>query len=276
MVCVGGGIAINRLVGATVWCFCGLVSGGGGGGWCRGGTAGGWGGRGWVLRWFGVWASRRVVWVLPVRAVRSLWSLAGCGAEVWVGGGRMGIQAGLLSVGSGWLPGDGACMLWGVGRGAPGGAGVLLLGPGAAGARARLPARPWGRMVVGMLGARVVGAVGCAGSLGRVLRVCWPCVVPWRWWVRCQGLVVVVHVMVRCREVCRVGWVARGARLRWGVVVMQLPGVAVVLGHRGVGVGRDGRVAVMLGMPCPQAPREWWSWQSMDVCGRWLLAGLPG
>ena len=70
--------------------------------------------------------------------------------------------------------------------------------------------------------------------LGRVvvvLRVCWLCVVPWRWWVRWQGLVLVVHVMVWCPEVCRVGWVARAARLRWGVVVMQLVGVAVVLGH---------------------------------------------
>ena len=53
------------------------------------------GGRGWVLCWFGVWASRRVVWVLRVQAVRSLWSLAGCGAEVRVGGGRLGIRAGL-------------------------------------------------------------------------------------------------------------------------------------------------------------------------------------
>ena len=45
MVCVGGGIAINRLVGAAAHCVCGLVSGGGaGGGWCGGGTAGGWGG----------------------------------------------------------------------------------------------------------------------------------------------------------------------------------------------------------------------------------------
>ena len=107
MVCVGGGIAINRLVGASAWCVCGLVPGGvmvvcgwhcwWGGGW------------GWVLRWLGVWASRRVVWVLRLRAVRSLWPLAGGVAEVWVEGGRMGIQAGLWFVGSGWLPVDGAC-----------------------------------------------------------------------------------------------------------------------------------------------------------------------
>ena len=55
--CVGGGIAIDRLVGAAACCVCGMVSGGGGvGEWCGGSTAGGWGGRGWVLRWLGVWA----------------------------------------------------------------------------------------------------------------------------------------------------------------------------------------------------------------------------
>ena len=67
------------------------------------------GGRGWVLRWSGGWASCQVVLVLRVRAVRYLWSLAGCGAEVRVGGGRMGIRVRLWSVGSGWLPADGAC-----------------------------------------------------------------------------------------------------------------------------------------------------------------------
>ena len=61
-----------------------------------------------------------------------------------------------------------------------------------------------------------------------VLRVCWLCMVPRRWQVRWQGLVVVVPLMVWCGEVCRVGWVARGGQLRWGVVVMQLVGVAVV------------------------------------------------
>ena len=68
-----------------------------------------WGGRGWVLCWLRVWASRRVVWVLRVHVVRSLWSLAGCTAEVRMGGGRLGIRAELRSVGSGWLPMDGAC-----------------------------------------------------------------------------------------------------------------------------------------------------------------------
>ena len=98
MVCVGGGIDINRLVGAAACCVCGLVSGGGAGlnvwGWhCW------WpGGRGWVLCCPGVWASLWVVSVLRVCAVRSLPSLAGCGAEVWVGGGRMGVRVGRLSV----------------------------------------------------------------------------------------------------------------------------------------------------------------------------------
>ena len=45
-VCVGGGMDINRLVGASVCCVCGLVSGGGRGGCCGGGTVGGWGGGG--------------------------------------------------------------------------------------------------------------------------------------------------------------------------------------------------------------------------------------
>ena len=87
---------------------------------------------------------------------------------------------------------------------------------------------------------------------------------------------MVVHVMVWCREVYRVGWVARGDRLRWGVVVMQLVGVAVVLGHRGVGFGRDGGVVVVLVVPCPLSLREWWSWYGVDVRGWWLLDGLPG
>ena len=109
MVCVGEGIAINPLVGASAWCVCGLVSGGG-----RGGVVWGWhcwwlGGRRSVLCWLGVSASSLVVRVLRVRAVRSLLSLAGGRAEARVGGGRLGLRTGLWSVGSGWLPQDGAC-----------------------------------------------------------------------------------------------------------------------------------------------------------------------
>ena len=57
---------------------------------------------------------------------------------------------------------------------------------------------------------------------------------------------------------------------------MLLVGVAVVLGHQGVGVGRDGGVVVVLVVPCPLALRVWWSWHGVDVCGRWWLAGLLG
>ena len=71
---------------------------------CAGG-----GGQGWVLCWTGVCASRRVVFVLRVRALRCLRSLAVCGVQVRVGGGCLGIRVGLWSVGSGWLLVDGAC-----------------------------------------------------------------------------------------------------------------------------------------------------------------------
>ena len=80
---------------------------GGGGGvwawrcWC-------WGGRGGVLCWLGVWTSLWVVWVLRVCAVRPLRFLTGCGAGVWVGGGRMGVRVGLWSICNGWLLVDGA------------------------------------------------------------------------------------------------------------------------------------------------------------------------
>ena len=108
MACVGGGIDVNCLVLAAACCVRGLVSGGGGGGWCGGGAVGGGGGRGWVLCWLGVWASLWVVWVLRVCAVRSLRFLTGCGAGVWVGGGRMDVWVGLWSVCNGWLLVDGA------------------------------------------------------------------------------------------------------------------------------------------------------------------------
>ena len=80
----------------------------------RGGMVWGWhrwwpGGWGWVLCWKGVWASRRVLWVLRVRAVRFLRSLAGRGVWVLVGVSCLGIWMGLWSVGSGWLLVDGAC-----------------------------------------------------------------------------------------------------------------------------------------------------------------------
>ena len=53
MVCVGGGIDINWLVGAAACFVCGLLSGGGRGGVVWGWHCWWWAGRGWVLRWLG-------------------------------------------------------------------------------------------------------------------------------------------------------------------------------------------------------------------------------
>ena len=108
MACVGGGIDIDWLVLAAACCVRGLVSGGGRGGVVWGWRCWWWGGRGWVLCWLGVWASLWVVWVLRVCAVWPLRFLTGCGAGVWVGGGRMSVRVGLWSVCNGWLPVDGA------------------------------------------------------------------------------------------------------------------------------------------------------------------------
>ena len=112
-----------------------------------------------------------------------------------------------------------------------------------------------------------------------VVGVCLLCVVPRSWWVWWQGLVVmvgvpVVHVMVWCAVVHRVGWVACGGGPRWGVGVIELVGVAVVLGHQGVEEGRG--VVMVLVAPRSLALREWWSLYGVDVCERWSLAGLPG
>ena len=117
-----------------------------------------------------------------------------------------------------------------------------------------------------------MGAVGGAVPCGGVVRVGRLCVVPRRWWERWQGLVVVVgvpvvHAMVCCGVVRRVGSVACGGRLRWGVVVMQLVGVAVVMGHQGVGVGGGRGVVMVLVAPDSLALREWWSLYGVDLCG---------
>ena len=94
-----------------------------------------------------------------------------------------------------------------------------------------------------------------------VVRVCRLCVAPWHCWVRWQGLVVVVglsvvHVMVWCGTVRRVGWLACGPRLCWGVVMMELVGVAVVLEHQEAGVGVGGGLVVLLVVPRALALRE--------------------
>ena len=128
--CVGSGDGVScggRGRGDSRWCVsagastligwsrlprvvCVAWSRGGGGRW---GVVWGWhcwwcGGRGWVVCWLGVWAFLWVVWVLRVRAVRSLRPLACFGAQVWVGDGRMGVWVGLWSVCNGWLLVDGA------------------------------------------------------------------------------------------------------------------------------------------------------------------------
>ena len=111
-----------------------------------------------------------------------------------------------------------------------------------------------------------------------VVKVCWLCVVPEHWFVRWQGLVVVigapvVHVMVWCGLVRRVGWVKCRGWLRWGVVVMELVGVAVVLVHRAVGVVGGGSVVMVLVAPRSLALREWWSLYGVDLCGQWSWPG---
>ena len=53
-----------------------------------------------------------------------------------------------------------------MGGGAAGGGGALLLGPGVASVRARLPTDPWRCTVAPVLWARVVGAASGAGLRG--------------------------------------------------------------------------------------------------------------
>ena len=60
---------------------------------------------------------------------------------------------------------------------------------------------------------------------------------------------------------------ACGGRLHWGVVVMELVGVAVVLGHQGVGAGGGGGVLMLLVVLLSLALREWWSLCGVDLCG---------
>ena len=71
------------------------------------------------------------------------------------------------------------------------------------------------------------------------------------------------------------GTVAFWGPLRWGVLVMQLVGVPVVLGPRGVGIQGGGGVVMGLRAPCPLALPEPVPY-GVDVCWRWSLAGLPG
>ena len=136
-------------------------------------------------------------------------------------------------------------------------------------------------MVTQMSWARAVGAADGAGPCGGggegVPAACGT-MARWEGW---QGLVVVVgvflvHVMVWCGPVRRVGCVACGVWLCWGVVVMELVGAAVVMGHPGVGVGGGGGVLMPLAVPRSLALREWWPLCSVDLGGQRSLAGPPG
>ena len=166
MACVGGGIDINWLVLAAVCCVRGLVSGGGlwGGGvglalLVVGGSGVGVvlaGGLGAPVGTVGVGCVRRAVLAVPgwlwCRGVGGRW-------PHWLPGGAV--------VRMFWVAAVGWCSLvWGVAGGAAGGGGALLLRPGVAGVRARLPAGPWGCTVARVSWARVVGAAGGAGPRG--------------------------------------------------------------------------------------------------------------
>ena len=109
-----------------------------------------------------------------------------------------------------------------------------------------------------------------------VWRVCWLCVVPRRWWVWWQGLVVVEYVIVWCGDVRYVGWVVRGAWLCWGRGGDVAGGGRCsmgALGGRGwEGRGRGGGVG---GAMSPGSARMG-SWHGLDVCRRWWLTGLQG
>ena len=76
-----------------------------------------------------------------------------------------------------------------------------------------------------------------------------------------------VHIMVCCGPVRRVGWVACGSPLRWDVVVMQLVEVAVVVGHQGVGVEGGGGVVMLMPAPRSLALCETRSLCGVDLCG---------
>ena len=94
-----------------------------------------------------------------------------------------------------------------------------------------------------------------------VVRVCRLCLAPWYWWVRWQGLVVVlgvslVRVVVWRSSLHRIRRLACRPRLRCGVVMMELVGVALVFGHRGGGIWGGSRVLVLLLVPPSLALRE--------------------
>ena len=149
--------------------------GGGWGGWCGGGTVGGRGSGGGCCAGWGLSALVGRVGVACVR--RAVLAVPGW---LWchgVGGRRPHGRPGGAVVRMLWVAVGGWCSLvWVVGGGAAGGGGALLLGPGVAGVRVRLPAGPWGCTLARVLWARVVGTAGGArppvGGFEGVLVVC--------------------------------------------------------------------------------------------------------
>ena len=112
-----------------------------------------------------------------------------------------------------------------------------------------------------------------------VVRVCRLRVAPWHWWERWRGLVMgvgvsVVHVVVWCGRVRRVGWVACGPRLCSGAAVMKRVEVALVSGHRGAGAGVCGSVLMLLVVPRSLAVHERRPMCGLDFCGQRCLCGV--
>ena len=130
--------------------------------WCVGGSAGVRGGGG------GCCAGRESARPAELCGCCVCVPCVSCG--LWLAAVLRCIRVGLWCVGSGWLLADGA------GGGASGGAGVLLVGPSAVGARVWPPASPWGCTVAQMSWARTLGAEVGAGACGGggkvVLAVC--------------------------------------------------------------------------------------------------------
>ena len=154
-------MAWSRGAGGGWWYGVGTVGGGGSGGGC----CAGWGsGHPCGLCGSCVCAPCGPCGSWPVVVPRCGWKAAawasgwGCGPYV-MGGCWWMVLAGMGCAG-----------------GAAGGGGALLLGPGVAGVRARLPAGPWRCSVARMSWARVAGAAGGAGPRGggveAVLVVC--------------------------------------------------------------------------------------------------------
>ena len=176
MVCVGGGIDINRLVEAAACCVCGLVPGGGAVGsgvgvalLVVGGAGAG------VVRARGLGVPLGPVGVACVRC-----AVLAAPGWLWCRGERQRRphgRPGWAMVRMYWVAAGGWCSLvWGVGGRAAGGGGAILLGPGVVGVLARLPAGPWGCIVARVSWALVLGAAGGAGPRGggveSVLVVC--------------------------------------------------------------------------------------------------------